>query len=417
MRVFNLSTKTLTLALAALFTLASAAGAGGPVEANADFESGSPSLWRVEDNTRVAFTPKKDWDQDSVNTSVSWFYGRLTNVLNRPVTIEAAGLDYTVYNGVRGSILPFGRNTYPVYSYDREHWERFTCCEIDTLGRAFRMRQIFSRDTVWVAYTVPYTFSRLERLLGELRDCPALRVEELGRSVQGRPLYVVTVTEPSGNPDNRPVVWIVARQHSFESGGTWSSEGLLRFLASDSPEAAEIRRSLVIRVCPMLNPDGVTDGGTRFNARGVDLNRHWNKSDPLSDDPARAPEITLLKKALADWRKEHRLDLWINLHNNDMVWDEDGDYVRFAPKDQESRARRLESILRQEIAFTGSYTPSESDAATESVVAAETGALGLIMEIKTGYLERLDRFTGKDIWLAHGRGLARTARRFLVEKK
>jgi hypothetical protein len=33
--------------------------------------------------------------------------------------------------------------------------------------------------------------------------------------------------------------------------------------------------------------------------------------------------------------------------------------------------------------------------------------------MKTGYLENLDRWTGKDVWLDHGRGLARAAFRFL----
>lgn len=405
-----------TLSLVLALCLAAALNASGPVVARSDFESGSPGLWRVESDTHVLFTPRRDWDQDSVNTAVTWFYGCLSNVLDREVTLEAAGLDYTVYNGVRGTFLPFARNTYPVFSYDRENWQRFTCCTADSLARTFRMRQVFSRDTVWVAYTIPYTLSRLEALLQQVKACPAVRVEAPGRSVEGRPLYLVTVAEPSPAPgDSRPVVWVAARQHAFESGGSWAAEGLLRFLASDSPEAVELRRRLVFRVWPMLNPDGVENGGTRFNARGVDLNRHWHQSDPLSDDPARAPEITLVKKALAAWRASHRLDLWINIHNNDMVWNDDGDYIRFAPAEQESRARRLEAILRRETTFSGSFTQAPDSTATEAVVAAQTGALALVMEMKTGYLDNLDRFTGKDIWLDHGRGLARAAAGLLLD--
>jgi hypothetical protein len=237
-----------------------------------------------------------------------------------------------------------------------------------------------------------------------------------GRSAEGRPLYLVTVAEPDPSAPERPVVWIVARQHAFETGGSWSMEGLLEFLLADNPEAARIRRQVTFKLCPMLNPDGVVRGGTRFNARGVDLNRHWHSSDPLSADRERAPEIALLKQALRNWRASHRLDLWINIHNNDMVWNAEGDYIRFASPKGGAEARRLEQILRAETVFTGPFQPSASEQDTDAVVAAGTGALSLLLEMKTGYLESLDRWTGKDIWLDHGRGLARVAARFLGGK-
>jgi hypothetical protein len=157
----------------------------------------------------------------------------------------------------------------------------------------------------------------------------------------------------------------------------------------------------------------VTHGGTRFNARGVDLNRHWHSSDPLSADMKMAPEIALVRQAIKQWRASHRLDLWINLHNNDMVNNKDGDYIRFASPKGEPDARRLEAILRKETAFIGPFDPSSSEQDTDAVVASETGALSLLLEMKTGYLENLDRWTGKDVWLDHGRGLARAAFRFL----
>ncbi len=403
--------------IAVILLMRATALSAGPIRVSDAFESGSLGSWRVEGDTRLIFVPKTEYDQDHVNSALTWFYGKLSNVLHREVTIEIEGLDYTVYNGQKGNILPFERNTVPVFSYDGTVWERFTDCTFRKEDRTFRIRHIFSRDTVWIAYLPPYTFSRLESLIAELRAHPAIKVESIGKSVEGRPLYLISVAEPGSPEESRPVVWIAARQHAFEAGGSWAMEGLLRFLTGPDPAAQSIRKQLVFKLSPMMNPDGVFRGGTRFNARGVDLNRHWNANDSLSHDADLAPEIALLKRAIRDWRTSHRLDLWINIHNNDMVWNDDGDYIRFAPADREADARRLEALLRKETIFTGPFEPAPDGNATEAVVAAETGALGLLMEMKTGYLSGPDRWTGIDVFLEHGRGLARTASRFFARSE
>jgi hypothetical protein len=381
----------------------------GAVQVRDDFESGSLGAVKVENDTTVVITPRLEKDESGVNSAITWFYGRLSNVLQRDVTIRVQALDYTVYNGQKGNVFPFERNTVPVFSYDNEHWERFTDCAFDKPSRTLRIRHIFSRDPVWIAYIPPYTFSRLEALVSEIRAHPAVTVGSLGKSAEGRPLYVVDISEGATSPDRRPVAWFIARQHAFEAGGSWALEGMLRFLTSAEPEAQVIRRNLRFRICPMINPDGVTAGRTRFNARGADLNRHWHPDDPLSRDAAIAPEITLLKQEIERWRAKDRLDLWINIHNNDMVWNEDGDYIRFAPASREPEARRLELLLRKETIFTGPFDPSTDPKNTESVVASATGALSLLMEMKTGYLANLGRWTGTDLFLAHGRNLARVA--------
>ena len=385
----------------------------GPIRVDDNFESGSLGEWRIEQETRLIFVPRKDYDQDRINTAVTWFYGKLSNVENRDVEIVLEGLDYTVDNGNRGDILPFERNTVPVFSYDGKHWERFSNCGFVKEEKVFRIRHTFSRDVVWIAYIPPYTFSRLEALLQELKSNRSVTIESIGNSVEGRPLYLVTLGDPRLDQKTAPVIWIVARQHSFEAGGSWAVEGLLNFLSSSELEARNILQQVVFKICPMLNPDGVVSGGTRFNAEGVDLNRHWNSEDPLSSDSKKAPEIVSVKEALRKWKKRHRLDLWINIHNNDMVWNKDGDYIRFAPADQEETARRLEKALREKAIFTGPFIPTPNPLTTEAVVAQEFGALSLLMEMKTGYLEKWDRWTGVDLFLLHGEGIARSVATWL----
>ena len=53
--------------------------------------------------------------------------------------------------------------------------------------------------------------------------------------------------------------------------------GIIDFLLSDDPEAEEIREKFIVKVIPMLNPDGVIHGNYRSSILGVDLNRRWKK--------------------------------------------------------------------------------------------------------------------------------------------
>ena len=54
-------------------------------------------------------------------------------------------------------------------------------------------------------------------------------------------------------------------------------DGLLKYLLSK--EAAPLRKEFVIRIVPMLNPDGVIYGNYRCSLLGCDLNRKWEKNN------------------------------------------------------------------------------------------------------------------------------------------
>ena len=52
-------------------------------------------------------------------------------------------------------------------------------------------------------------------------------------------------------------------------------QGCIEFLLSDDPVAVQLRTNFVIKVIPILNPDGVIHGNYRASLMGVDLNRRW----------------------------------------------------------------------------------------------------------------------------------------------
>lgn len=275
-----------------------------------DFEAGSAGEARLlaENHLRVAV--KGETDQDGRNRQPSWFYFRLDGVAGRDLLIELAEL-WGEYNYRRHDGSGH-RNMRPVYSYDNENWQHFESSEWDAATSSIRVRIKPVRDRLWVARQPPYTTARLRRLLARLRG-PFCRQELVGHSVEGRPIVLLTITDPRVADRDKKVIWLMARQHAWESGTSWVMEGALRFLVSADREAARARRECLFKIFPMADPDGVYRGGVRFNKYGYDLNRNWD-----AVDPARMPEIYCQRRAILGWLdRGGRVDLFLTLHNTE----------------------------------------------------------------------------------------------------
>jgi hypothetical protein len=131
-------------------------------------------------------------------------------------------------------------------------------------------------------------------------------------------MRLLTVTDPRTAAARKRVLWILGRQHSWESGTSWVVEGALKFLTSNDERARRIRETFIFRVFPMADPDGVARGGVRFNKHGYDLNRNWDNVNPKL-----MPEIHSQREAILGWVDAgHRLDLFLTLHNT-----ESADYI------------------------------------------------------------------------------------------
>ena len=71
----------------------------------------------------------------------------------------------------------------------------------------------------------------------------------------------------------KKAIIITSRVHPGEPQASHMLDGLLKYLLSK--EAEELRKHFVIRIVPMLNPDGVIYGNYRCSLLGCDLNRKW----------------------------------------------------------------------------------------------------------------------------------------------
>jgi hypothetical protein len=121
----------------------------------------------------------------------------------------------------------------------------------------------------------------------EVAERSQATVRTYGRSVEGRPLRVVTVGAGAGRP--RPLAMAIANIHGCEVISGELALALVDELTADEP-TEPVRRLLDradVAVVPVVNPDGRTRSlasldrrgpirlAPRRNANGVDLNRNW----------------------------------------------------------------------------------------------------------------------------------------------
>ncbi|MFD2203802.1 M14 family metallopeptidase [Shivajiella indica] len=131
------------------------------------------------------------------------------------------------------------------------------------------------------------------------------QVEEIGRSVMGKPIYQMT----TGKGPTKVMLW--SQMHGNESTATMALFDLFNFLEGENDGLDEIRNklkeNLTLRFIPMVNPDGM-DEWIRRNALDIDLNRDAIK--------LASPEAVVLKKAREDFSPE----FGFNLHDQQVYY-------------------------------------------------------------------------------------------------
>ncbi|MCI0364984.1 MAG: M14-type cytosolic carboxypeptidase, partial [Phycisphaerales bacterium] len=278
------------------------------------FESGALRSYKWQAPDHLVAYVRGEADEAGRNYQPSWFYFSVSGPRGATLTVDIAGLEGEYnFRPHDGSGHRFMR---PAYSFDGVQWKLFDFSQWLDKPARIRVRFKMAAERIWIARIPPYTLRHLNSLIGSVRQHPHLTVREIGRSVESRPLHLLTVTNPFSAEETRKTIWLMARQHAWEAGTSWVAEGAIRFLLSDDPEAKRLRERSVFQIIPMGDPDGVFHGGVRFNRNGFDLNRNWDLSDPV-----RMPEIAAVKKAI----ENGAVDFFMTLHNT-----ESSDYIQGA---------------------------------------------------------------------------------------
>jgi murein tripeptide amidase MpaA len=109
------------------------------------------------------------------------------------------------------------------------------------------------------------TYLRYAELTRALQSLAAahpslLRIESIGRSFEGRDIWLATATRfDSGADREKPALWVDGNIHATEVAGSMACLYLLHHLVTQYGRDDEVTRCLDTRVfyiCPRLNPDG-----------------------------------------------------------------------------------------------------------------------------------------------------------------
>ena len=259
------------------------------------FDSGAIEVVRLDDPADIRLRLRKDNAADFHQ----WFHFRLMGAAGKPVRM--------VFENAASAAYPDGWKDYRcVASYDRQNWFRIA-------GTRYEDGQLVvehtpERDSLYCAYFEPYSHERHLDLLARVELSPYARVRNLGSSVDGRDIDLVTVGREA---PGRVPVWIIARQHPGETMAEWFVEGLLeRVLDNADPVARKVREHAVLHIVPNMNPDGAVRGNLRTNAAGRNLNREWREPDP-----AASPEVFLVRAEM----ERSGCALFLDIHGDESL--------------------------------------------------------------------------------------------------
>ena len=312
-------------------------GGSSLIYINTSFPNASPLYWEDLGKDTFLLNLVYEHERNSPNRANGHWFFRVEAQPNAKLCLILNNFD-NFWNGRRS--FPISPRTPTYLSEDGLHWEAVPA-EL-TADNQLRFSLSFKDHPIYVASVEPYRISQLEKLLQDIAGHPLVRIDTIGATVEGRPLEIVTLGEPSAPRS----VFIRARAHGFEAGGNWVVEGLIR--AFLRPEAAPFLEKYRLYILPMANKDAVARGRTRFNSAGVDLNRGWG----APADPAVAPENAALETWLAQRiRAGKQPDLAIDLHNDrggKLHLSHPGeDHPDYLPE-----MNRLEEMLRKHTWFT-----------------------------------------------------------------
>lgn len=267
-----------------------------------DFENGSLGSWESVDERNILLTHAPD-------AGGLWYYFRVDNVKGKTLTFifENARKDY--YDDI----------SVPAISYDQKQW--FFCFNRTILPQKsdpnlihYSFTHTFVKKRAWIAYAPPFTNTMLNREIMNIEAHPHADVLSLcDTAIEQQTLPLVYITDPE-NERPKKTILVLGREEAYESATSWFSLGIIRFLLSEDPLAASIRRRSHFFVVPIFDRDGVTAGKVIHPMPNGQEDIFW--SETWMETKYSFHEQRQMKHYLQTWKnKGNEVDLAFRVHS------------------------------------------------------------------------------------------------------
>jgi len=189
----------------------------------------------------------------------------------------------------------------PVLRESDGEWERLSAGTREDLpdGRYLISWEI-DRPASYADFALcyPYGPDEVDAVVAETE--PTFRGDHIGVSQAGRP--IVRLSNDYGEPGgDRPGLYLMARQHSGETPGSWVLDGFLRKIAEMGDDAP------LVWAVPLTNIDGVVQGDYGKDNFPWDLNRAWGT-------PPMRHETNAIMQDVKRWKQRCAPALAIDFH-------------------------------------------------------------------------------------------------------
>jgi hypothetical protein len=362
------------------------------------FEHASPLWWELDADGVVRIHLVYDQERWSPNRANGHWLFRVEAEVGAELTLDL-GPFANVWNRRPSGPIPEAKVAF--VSEDGSAWRAIDTEPAEAHRLRFTIRM--PGESLYVARLEPYGLSDLERLKTRIDGHPLVEIEPIGRTVEQRELEIICV----GRPEAPHRILIRARAHPWEPGGNWVAEGLIDRLLSDDDAARRYLAKYSVSIMPIANKDGVARGMTRFNVRGMDLNRNWDRPADAELAPENAALEAWLEAQIADGK---RPDLMLDFHN-----DASGRLHISRPEleaaEREAylaRMEHLEAVLRKHTWFTEGSTRStfRNPGSIGEGLLARYSIAAVVHELNANWIAGLDDYPTAEHWREYGRQIA-----------
>ena len=211
------------------------------IKVDSDFPGGSGEVERIDSGKKLIVLNPSDYPDRGWRC---WWYVKIDGIPDK----ESWALDV--------GEAPWATPDRATFSSDGGHSWQHT--EPGTRERKrIRYTIVGNEKDLLVAWGPPYTPTDAADLVNRLAaDCEQASAFSLCTTREGRDTPALRVRTGEG----KPLIWIQARQHAWESGASWVGKGFAEWLISDAPAAAEFRDSAEIVFVPVMDIDNVFRG-------------------------------------------------------------------------------------------------------------------------------------------------------------